>query len=89
MGKILKNDVEILFRPDKTDRFKMYVESYEEYKIHRMVVMKVGDFNKTDFVMIKVVVVPKISLWKKKFFYDFKTGNYIISRVICKERHSF
>ena len=38
---------------------------------------------------VKVVVVPKISLWKKKFFYDFKTGNYIISRVICKERHSF
>ena len=20
--------------------------------------------------------MPKISLWKKKFFYDFKTGNY-------------
>ena len=38
---------------------------------------------------IKVVVVPKISLWKTEFFYDFKTGNYIISRVICKERHSF
>ena len=31
------------------------------------------------------VVVPKINLCKKKFFYDFKTGNYIISRVICKE----
>ena len=30
---------------------------------------------------IKVVVAPKISLWKKKFFYDFKTGNYIISCV--------
>ena len=28
---------------------------------------------------LKVVVAPKISLWKKKFFYDFKTGNYIIS----------
>ena len=38
---------------------------------------------------LKVVVVTKISLWKKKFFYDFNTGNYIISRVICKERHSF
>ena len=38
---------------------------------------------------LKVVVVPKISLWKKNFFYDFKTGNYIISHVICKERHSF
>ena len=37
----------------------------------------------------KVVVVPKISLLEKKFFYDFKTGNYIVSRVICKERHSF
>ena len=37
----------------------------------------------------KVVVVPKIGLWKKKFFYDFKTGNYIISREICKDRHSF
>ena len=35
---------------------------------------------------VKVIVAPKICLWKKKFFYDFKTGNYIISRVICKER---
>ena len=38
---------------------------------------------------VKVVVAPKISLWKKKIFYDFKTGNHIISRIICKERHSF
>ena len=46
-------------------------------------------FSKTVQFFLKVVVAPKISLWKKKFFYDFKTGNYIISRVICKERHSF
>ena len=45
--------------------------------------------NIAEMLHIKVVVVPKISLWKKKFFYDFKTGNYIIRRVIYKERHSF
>ena len=39
--------------------------------------------------LLKVVVAPKIRSLEKKFFYDFKTGNYIISRVICKERHSF
>ena len=47
------------------------------------------ELNINDINVIKVVVAPKISLWKNKFFYDFKTGNYIISCVIYKERHSF
>ena len=52
--KIPEGKFDILFRPNKADRFKMNVKSCKEYKIHRMVVMKVGDFNKTDFVIINV-----------------------------------
>ena len=48
----------------------MYVESYKEYKIHRMVVMKVGDFNKTDFVMMYVY---KITDYRNLLnFFNFK-----------------
>ena len=37
----------------------------------------------------KDVLVPKIKSLKKKFFYNFKTGNFIIGRVLWKKNIIF
>ena len=55
---------------------------------------QIAEFDNNLFIFdnwkwLRQLSCQKSVLWKKKFFYDFKTGNYIISRVICKERHSF
>ena len=63
--------------------------NFDSIKTLQKVYLEKVKFKKLSLTRVKVVVAPKISLWKKKFFYDFKTGNYIISRVICKKRHSF